>query len=217
MCLEPAKNILKFYFILFCFSSQDSTSQSSQNEETDIEDDRYSQLSDENEEPRSGAVSRSSTPSVVPLKKRRRQAGAEAMMSEAVSYMADMRTRFKETQKEKEVPAKKSENELFGEYVTVKLNKIEDERSRIMIKYKIQSLFYEMQLGLLSQPTSTQPNLYGSMYMANNQLNLLGRMIPTTAPQINIATSNFRENNRQTELHQISSDSEETQNVYTSL
>ena len=97
-------------------------------------------MSDESEESASG-VSKNSTPSVI-VKTKKRQAGAEAMMSEAVNYMADMRARFKEFHKEKEAPAKKSENELFGEYITTELNKIADERSRLMIKYKIQSLFY---------------------------------------------------------------------------
>ena len=129
-------------------------------------------------------------------------------MSEPDSYTSDMRAHFKEFSNETDVPAQKSDSELFGEYVTRELNNIADERSRITLKYKIQTLFYEMQLGLHSQTeqnrtASTEHSLGGSILISNLSTPLgIGHIMPLAAPQINTVTSNFRENNRPTELYQ---------------
>ena len=130
------------------------------------------------------------------------------MASEPDSYTSDTRARFKEFSNEKDVPAQKSDSELFGEYVTRELNNIADERSRITLKYKIQTLFYEMQLGLHSQTeqnrtTSTEPSLGASLLISNLSTPLgFGHIMQSVAPQINNVTSNFRENNRPAELYQ---------------
>ena len=128
------------------------------------------------------------------------------MASEPDSYTSDTRARFKEFSNEKDVPVQKSDSELFGEYVARELNNIADERSRITLKYKIQTLIYEMQLGLHSQTeqnrtASTEPSL-GASLLISNLSTPLAHIMPLAAPQINTVTSNFRENNRPTELYQ---------------
>ena len=130
------------------------------------------------------------------------------MVSEPDSFTSDTSARFKEFSNEKDVPAQKSDSELFGEYVTRELDNIADERSRITLKYKIQTLFYEMQLGLHSQTEKnrtapTEPSLCGSILISNLTTPLgFGHIMQSVAPQMNTVTSNFRENNRPTELYQ---------------
>ena len=139
------------------------------------------------------------------------------MVSEPDSFTSDIRACFKEFSNEKDVPAQKSDSELFGEYVARELNNIADERSRITLKYKIQTLFYEMQLGLHNQTeqnrtASTEPSLGGSILLSNLSTPL-AHIIPLAAPQINTVTSNFRENNGQNGHYQTSQINTVTNNL----
>ena len=73
--------------------------------------------------------------------KRKKKTGAEAVMAEAVSVLADLKN------KPQTKDIEEDEDVVFGKYLTSELRKIKDQRQKAFIKFKIQSLLFETQYG----------------------------------------------------------------------
>ena len=73
--------------------------------------------------------------------KRKKKSGAEAVMADAVSVLADLKN------KSQTKDIMEDEDVVFGKYPTSELRKIKDQRKKAFITLKIQSLLFETQYG----------------------------------------------------------------------
>lgn len=64
-------------------------------------------------------------------------------MTEAVSVLAHLKKR----NEEKSSVQENDEDAIFGQYITLEMKKIQDQRKKALIKFKIQSLLFETQYG----------------------------------------------------------------------
>ena len=144
LCLEPARNLHFVYFFFQDLSSQDMGESE--------DDDTASQCSETSQE---NVVSQTPKQCAIPLKKRK--AGPELVMEQAVSVLAQIKARSTENSSAPVPQHEEDGDDIFGKHVAREMRQIKDLRAKGLARVKIQQLLYDAQFQT-AQPLQPVPH-----------------------------------------------------------